>query len=94
MGCKYVKDFKFSPDFGFSGSAGKTMVKPHMRMKKGGQVKKPPQESCSCHAKKMAAGGLTKSENKLIAQVADQTRRTGRVPGIPAHSNKPLIRPR
>lgn len=31
MAIKYVKDFEHPTDFGFSGSAGKKMVKPHMR---------------------------------------------------------------
>lgn len=31
MGVKYVKDFGFDSGFGFSGSAGKTSVRPHMR---------------------------------------------------------------
>lgn len=43
MACKYVKDFEFSSDKGFTGSAGKTQVKGYAR---GG----------SC---KMATGGTT-----------------------------------
>jgi hypothetical protein len=31
MAIKYVKDFKHPEKFGFSGSAGKSSVKPHMR---------------------------------------------------------------
>lgn len=40
-GPKYVRDFSFPKDFGFSGSAGQTHVKPHMRFAKGGRVRKP-----------------------------------------------------
>lgn len=35
MGCKYVKDFEFGADKGFSGSAGQTIVKGYAR---GGKV--------------------------------------------------------
>lgn len=31
MGCKYVKDFSFDSKDGYSGSAGKTMVKAYAR---------------------------------------------------------------
>lgn len=37
MACKYVKDFEFSSDKGFTGSAGKTQVKGYAR---GGSCKK------------------------------------------------------
>ena len=46
MGCKYVKEFEFGSDKGFSGSAGQTVVKGYARggkacnhkMAKGGKV--------------------------------------------------------
>lgn len=39
MACKYVKDFKFGSDFGYTGSTGKSEVKAYMR---GGAVRKAP----------------------------------------------------
>jgi hypothetical protein len=39
MACKYVKDFKFDSDFGYTGSTGKSEVKAYMR---GGAVRKAP----------------------------------------------------
>lgn len=41
-GPKYVKDFAFPSDFGFTGSAGRVEVRAHSRQKyaKGGRVKR------------------------------------------------------
>ena len=86
MANKSVKEFEFSPAFGFTGSAGKTHVKPYMR---GGRAAGP--KACACGGKAMKKGGsskLSKSEKKmaagLIDQIARQASKTGRMPGVPS----------
>lgn len=52
-GLKYVKDFDFPSDRGFTGSAGKSEVKGYMR---GGAVKKGGKRNTPCKSKKLAKG--------------------------------------
>ena len=70
MGCKYVKDFPFDAEKGYTGSAGKKEVKTYLR---GGSVKKETSSSgkvatcaggCSVEMKK---GGKTKPAAKKSA---------------------------
>lgn len=46
MGCKYVKEFEFGSDKGFTGSAGKTQVKGYAR---GGKVSPEVREAVHRH---------------------------------------------
>ena len=62
---KYVKEFEFPSDCGFSGSAGKTMVKGYYR---GGEVEK------MGRGGKMQAERALKNENKEMARVKMETR--------------------
>jgi hypothetical protein len=62
MGCKYVKDFEFGSDKGYTGSAGKQEVKTYLR---GGSVKKasPAGAKTACAngcSVEMKKGGKTK----------------------------------
>ncbi len=54
MGVKYVKEFEHPEDFGFSGSAGKVVVKGYVR---GGPVRK----SCGGPVSKGGGGMAPKS---------------------------------
>lgn len=73
MGCKYVKDFTFSGDQGYTGSAGKTMVRGYAR---GGHVDEPMdravvKEAVHKHEKGMHPGKpLTKLQRGGIADTA------------------------
>lgn len=99
MANRTVKEFEFSPQFGYTGSAGKTQVKAYMR---GGKAEAP--KPCACGGKAMKKGGsskLSKSEKKmakgLLNQMAQQAAVTGRVPGVPqaplaAQAQAPLAR--
>lgn len=71
MAVKYVKDFAFDSGFGFSGSNGKTPVKPHMRSAPSfapAMVEKPTKGG----AVKKAEGGLTDLSMKGNVGVSDQ----------------------
>lgn len=70
MGCKYVKDFEFGSDKGYTGSAGKQEVKTYLR---GGSVNKSSASGskvASCAggcAVEMKKGGKSKSSPKKSA---------------------------
>ena len=101
MACQYG-EFKHDPKFGFTGSAGKTPVKAHLRSggkvqmyARGGAVKK--HSGCACGGKVgMKKGGktkmprLSKSEKALVKQILDQTAATGRMPGLPGKGGVPV----
>ena len=72
MACKYVKEFEFGSDKGYTGSAGQTVVKGYAR---GGKAK----SSC-----KMAEGGLAdlKQDKQMIATAVHKHERAQH-PGKP-----------
>jgi hypothetical protein len=95
MGCKYVKDFEFGSDKGFSGSSGKTQVKTYMRggsacgeMKKGGKASKSAPKKTAKKTQRKARSEKARSEDamieNLLTQVISQAAQTGRVPGVPS----------
>ena len=54
MGVKYVDNFEFPEEAGFTGSAGKTEVKPHMRNKRAPKPKAPGvHDQLKAHGKQM-----------------------------------------
>ena len=70
MGCNYVKDFDFPASQGFSGSAGKTIVKGYAR---GGSVSNPNRgsaEAADVAMARMSRAELAKKEASVSRQPA------------------------
>lgn len=68
MGCKYVKDFEFPEGNGYSGSAGKTVVKGYAR---GG--------ACKAGKHNMAKGGLSQAKvGKVMGEYKEGTLHSGK----------------
>lgn len=104
MGCKYVKEFDFDSSSGYSGSAGKTMVRGYARggsacggdtaMKKGGKSKptKPSAKKSSAKASRSSKKDKRMAE-AVLAQMLAQADDTGRMPGVPVTQGRPMPAP-